>query len=480
MTNDTEKDSVLERKEILLLEDDVLLRKRLAATLEKMGGEVTTVTNLKEARTALAEMLFDFLLLDLNLPDGLSLVLLQEGLVPENAITVIMTAEGGVTFAVQAMRLGAADYLAKPFDFEELPLVFRNAEAANRRERRREHIRESSRKAQNDLFFKESFAEDLVQLQRILDADSRLSQSLPPVLIEGPTGSGKSSYARWLHENGPRTENPMVELNCSTIPENLVESELFGHEKGAFTDAKGSRIGLFEAADGGTLFLDELTRLSPTAQAKVLVAIEEGKIRRVGGTKELHVDVRVIGAANRNLREMVEEGSFRGDLFHRLDLFRIRIKPLTDRGNGILALAQHFLSSLGKKYKLQTPEISSEGSRRLLAHAWPGNARELAHELERSLVMSDPSSSLSFPHLTEMINQSPSGQTHGLRMDSGADWLAVNWRFPEQGFDLEEAVLRLIRKAIEESNGNVSAAARKLGVPRDYVRYRLQKTKEGS
>jgi two-component system response regulator AtoC len=410
-------------KEVLLLEDETLLAKRITAVLENMGAEVTHTVSMEEARKALKELSFDCALFDLNLPDGESLDLLKEHAVPENTLVVLMTGEGGVRSAVEALRLGASDYLSKPFDLEELPLVFSHADAHRRKRRIREHDRTEAKRKSEELLFDGAFSQDLVMLEKILDADNRLASNLPPILIEGPTGSGKSTYARWIHENGPRSDGPWVEVNCSAIPDNLAESELFGHEKGAFTDAKGARIGLFEAADHGTLFLDEIASLSTAAQAKVLVAIENGKIRRLGGNKEIQVDVRVITAANQDLREMIKGGAFREDLYHRLDLLRMKIPPLAQREEGILLLARHFLSSLSIKYNLPMPEFSDNGEKQLLRHSWPGNARELAHELERSLVMHDTGKELTF-------------------------------------------------------NGNVSEAARLLGVPRDYIRYRLQKKDE--
>ena len=477
MANDADHVSAFAGKETFLLEDDLLLRKRLTAAMENMGAEVTTAGSLEEARNALAELRFDYLLLDLNLPDGLSLDLLRDGVAPNDAITVLMTAEGGVRSAVEAIRLGAADYLTKPFDPAELSIVFHNADAARRRMRRREHDKETSRRAGTTLYFEDAFAPDLAELNRITDADARLGSHLPPVLIDGPTGSGKSTYARWIHENGPRADAPLVEVNCSAIPENLVESELFGHEKGAFTDAKGARIGLFEAAHGGTLFLDEVASLAPAAQAKLLTAIEDGRIRPVGGSREREIDARVITAANQDLRELVAEGAFREDLLHRLDLLRLSIAPLATRGEGILSLARHLLAALARKYKLSAPEISESGQARLLAHLWPGNARELAHELERSLVLNEPGQALDFPNLPiESTASFAATASHG----PTDDWLAPGWIFPEEGFKLEEAALRLIRKAIEQAGGNVSGAARLLGVPRDYVRYRLKKAEEES
>ena len=305
------------------------------------------------------------------------------------------------------------------------------------------------------------------QLKRIIEVDQRLLSNLPPVLIDGPTGSGKSTYAKWIHDNGPRQEAPFVAINCSAIPDNLVESELFGHEKGAFTDAKGARIGLFEAADRGTLFLDEISSLSHDAQSKLLLTIENGLIRRIGGNNEIKVDVRIIGAANQDLRRLIAEGSFREDLFHRLDLLRVNIPPLESRGNDVVDLANHLLLSLARKYNVEKPSIDPDSIPSLTSYPWPGNTRELIHELERALVMGEPNQSLKldFHHTTQKI-------------PANTDWLNQSFLFPDSGFDLENEILRLIELAIKQCDGNVSEAARKLGVPRDYIRYRKKKKED--
>ena len=455
-------------KEILVLEDDLLLAKRITSSIEKMGGGVTHCPNLEEAQNALNELSFDAALFDLNLPDGESLDLLRRKLVPEYTLTVLMTGEGVVRSAVEALQLGAADYLAKPFDLDELPLVFANADQRRKNARIRQHEKERDKRESQNLFFESSFGEDLSKLEKILEADKRLSINLPPLLIDGPTGSGKSSYARWVHENGPRAESSFVELNCSAIPENLIESELFGHEKGAFTDAKNTRIGLFEAAHQGTLFLDEIASLSLSSQAKVLLAIENGIIRRVGGTKETKVDVRIIAAANQDLREMIKQGEFREDLFHRLDLLRLSIPPLSSRGKGIVELAKHFLTGLSKKYKIPQPTLSETSQAQLTTHPWTGNARELIHELERSLVMNEKGQDL------ELAISGAMEPDRAKAQDSN-DWFNTAFTFPDDGFDFEKEIRRLIDAAIEQADGNVSQAARLLGVPRDYIRYRLQK-----
>jgi transcriptional regulator with PAS, ATPase and Fis domain len=309
------------------------------------------------------------------------------------------------------------------------------------------------------------------QLEKILAADRRLQESLPPVLIEGETGVGKTTIARWIHHSGPRANEPLVEVNCSALPDTLAESELFGHERGAFTDARSARMGLFEAAHGGTLFLDELPSLSPALQSKVLTAIEDRKVRRVGGNKPIAVDARIIAATNRNLPQLIAEGKFREDLYHRLDLYRISIPPLRARGDDILKLAELLLSNLTQRHRL-AKRLSAAGKKNLVQYPWPGNVRELAHELERAIVFED-SDELTFDSLMRRAAPTVAGARNP------SDWFNETYIFPQEGFSLEGAIMRLIQHALKQSKENVSAAARLLGVSRDYLRYRLSgKTEE--
>ena len=450
---------------ILVLEDETLLRKQITAGLERLGADVTGAKDLQSARNFLGELSFDFALTDVNLPDGKGTDLLQEGLLGDSTATVIMTAEGGVLGAVEAMKLGALDYLIKPFDPEELPLVIERA----RKTRQNRRLDEHRRGEDVPFFFGTALAPLEAQLQKILAADKRMQTRLAPVLIEGETGTGKTSLARWLHAHGPRAGSPLVEVNCSALPETLAESELFGHERGAFTDARTARIGLFEAASGGTLFMDELASLSLAMQAKVLSAIEDHRIRRLGGNKEIPIDVRIIAASNRKLRELIAEGAFREDLLHRLDLFRLVITPLRDRSNDIIHLAKSLISGLCSRHRMPLKTISEGGSQQLLKYPWPGNVRELAHELERAIVFED-GGTLNFEHLVGNADREPRTAV-GLPDD---EWFNPNFRFPDQGFNLETAVNRLIEHALNQSAGNVSAAARLLAVTRDYLRYRLE------
>ena len=447
---------------VLLLEDEVVLRKRLAGYLEKEGAEVTAVGTVAAARQAIDAMSFEAAVIDVNLPDGRGTDLLREKRFPTTTNVIVMTAEGGVAGAVEALRAGAADYLVKPFDPDELPVRLGQA----RRSRQVKRADEFRRGQENELVFGESLAGVREQLAKITAADRRLSGHLPPVLIEGETGTGKTAIARWIHRNGPRAEEPFVDLNCSALVDALAEAELFGHERGAFTDAKAGRIGLMEAADGGTLFLDELPSLAPGLQAKLLTAIEDHTLRRVGASRSIPVDARVIAATNADLPTLVAAGKFRGDLLHRLDLFRVRLPPLRERGNDILTLAEELLARVSRRYGHKPPTIPAEGKARLLAHRWPGNVRELAHEIERALVFGGENG-LAFTHLS----------ADGAAANSA--WMRSDFVFPESGFSMETAIDELVVRALRQAEGNVSAAARLLGVSRDVVRYRLKGSREG-
>ncbi len=464
------QDVTLAGLSILIVEDETLLRKQIAAHLDKLGADVTGADTVQAAKRFIAQLDFDFALLDVNLPDGRGTELLKEKAFPPGTSVVVMTAEGGVGGAVEAMRLGAVDYLVKPFDPAELPLVIGRAQRTKRSARLDEFRGRDT--AEGEFFFGQSLAELESQLQRILAADQRMQERLPPVLIHGETGTGKTSIARWLHREGPRASHPLVEVNCSALPETLAESELFGHERGAFTDARTARMGLFEAANGGTLFLDELPSLSASMQAKVLTAIEDRKIRRLGGTREIPVDVRIIAATNRELKQLVAEGKFREDLLHRLDLFRLHLAPLRERGEDTLKLAEALLTRLHQRHRVPRKTISESGKQRLLTYHWPGNVRELAHELERAIVFSD-GNQLDFEQLES------SGPARPAAPVAEDDWFNANFTFPPEGFLLEEAINRLIQHALLQTEQNVSAAARLLGVSRDYLRYRLSGKQPG-
>jgi DNA-binding NtrC family response regulator len=460
---------MLKNRQILLLEDEFLLRATLMQYLESGGAQVYPAESLDEARRVIASTELDFALLDINLPDGNGLDLLTDPGFQETTRVVVMTAEGGIRTAIEAMKRGASDYLSKPFDPEELPMVFARISRENATKRREEYERQTLSTSGQQLFMGRRLEAVQRQLDKILRADQRLGEKLPPVLIEGETGTGKSTLARWLHQNGPRSDAPLIEINCSTLPESLAESELFGHQRGAFTDARKERIGLFEAADGGSLFLDEIASLSLSLQAKVLTAIEDGRIRRIGGNTERSIDARLIAASLHPLEKLVRENSFREDLYHRLNLLQIRIPALREFPEDLPALAEHVLGSLKKRYRLPQAAISDKGFHRITAYKWPGNVRELIHEIERALIFAEDGP-LDFSHLEDGAdNASVKPDPTSLRNPF--------WKLPDAGFEFEKALHQLTLEVIEDAlrleNGNVSAAARRLGVPRDFVRYRL-------
>ena len=459
---------MLTGKQILILEDETLLRKSLVRYLESKGSLVFPAGSLAEAREIIQSTELDFALVDINLPDGNGMDLLLKPGFSRNTQVVIMTAEGGLRTAIEAMKRGAADYLSKPFDPEELPMVLSRISRDSASHRIREYERGARGDPTRSLFLGRRMEIIRRQLEKILQADSRLSGFLPPVLIEGETGTGKSTLARWIHQNGPRREAPLIEINCATLPESLAESELFGHERGAFTDARKERIGLFEAADGGSLLLDEIASLPLSLQAKVLTAIEDGHIRRVGGNLQRKVDVRLIAASLHPLERLVREGGFREDLYHRLNLLHVRIPALREFPGDIPALADRLLEDLKRRYRLPEARIADPGRGQLMAHAWPGNVREVIHELERALIFAEDGQ-LEFSHLTDAPRPATPRASHGL--------LNPLWRLPEEDFDFENELQELTRTVIEEAlrqeEGNVSAAARRLGTSRDFIRYRL-------
>jgi DNA-binding NtrC family response regulator len=447
---------------VLVVEDDAALRKRVVAYLRSLGSEVTEAGDLAAARRLLTDLRFDFALIDLHLPDGEGLDLFRTGAFSENTAVVVMTAFGGVKHAVEAMRLGASDYLAKPFEFDQLPVAFLRGRQRTVAARRAAHVEA----APEEFFFAPGLTALRARIDAILAALARLDRGLPPVLIEGETGTGKSLLARWLHAHGPRAARPFVRVNCAAVPEQLAESELFGHERGAFTDARTARLGLFEAADGGTLFLDEVASLAPGTQAKLLTAIDDGRIRRLGATRETAVDVHVITASNQPLAELVRAGKFREDLFHRLHLLHVALPPLRERGADVVPLARHLLARLARRHRRGAVEFSPEAERLLATQGWPGNARELAHEIERALVFSQG------PVVELATITAPSGSATSPTAATTA-WRHPDWRLPESGFALDDVVEAFVAEALRETGGNVSAAARRLGVTREFLRYRL-------
>ncbi len=353
------------------------------------------------------------------------------------------------------MKLGAFDYMKKPVDLEELKLLADRA-------------RENAVLKQELSYYRHRAASD-GPVAGILGGSPGMSALLervrqvaaldetPPVLITGETGTGKGLVARTLHRLGKRSGKPFIDVNCTALPANLMEAELFGYERGAFTDAKESKLGLFEAAEGGFIFLDEVGDLEPALQGKLLRAIEERTIRRVGGIRDRQIDVRILAATNRNLEQEVQNKHFRGDLYFRLAVILLHLPPLRDRGEDVLLLADHFRQRFSAKYGKDLRQIDEPARRALLAYPWPGNVRELSHVIERAVLWSTEST-LSTEHLSLTTPPAPLSQESA-----------------DRGGDLEQWERSIIERAMVEAGGNQTRAAQRLGITRDTLRYRLKK-----
>jgi DNA-binding NtrC family response regulator len=440
---------------LLLVEDDPLIRRSLSARLRKAGHRLREVDTVAAAEHAVTSEDFDAVLVDFRLPDGTGFEVMERVEQRQQGTPCLMlTAHGSVEHAVEAMTRGAFTYLRKPVDADELEVQVKKAlETSNlRRENRRlKRLRAPARGA--SAFLGVSPAASLVRqtIQQVALSPAR------SILLQGESGTGKGLVARAIHEESGRADRSFVPITCSAVPTNLLESELFGHEPGAFTDARKRKMGLLEAADGGTLFLDEIGDMPAGLQAKLLGVLEERKFRRVGGLKELEVDVRVVSATHRNLDTMVKEGSFRADLLYRLRVIPIHIPPLRERPEDIPIIAEHFVAELAAGWGRPNMHVSQDALRLLQTRKWPGNVRELRNALERAVILAQGG----------VLDAAAFGDEGGRA--EGAIPL------PLEGLSIENLVDDLVRRALERSNGNQSAAARLLGMTRDQVRYRMQK-----
>jgi len=377
---------------ILLVEDEEVVRELLARTLDEEGFEVTAVGSGEEALRRLENSVYDLVLLDLNLPGmhGLN-VLSAAPATQTDAQFIVMTAFGTVDTAVEAMKLGAFDYVNKPFRTEELLLTLRRALEEVELRREVAHLRT---RVSSDI--RSRIIGKTAAMARVFDLIERVAPTRANVLVEGETGTGKELVARAIHDVSGRARRPFVPVNCSALAETLLESELFGHQRGAFTGAVQAKRGLFEAAKGGTLFLDEVSSLSPSTQVKLLRVLQERTVTPVGGTEPVPVDFRLVAATNENLGERVREGSFREDLFYRLNVFPIHVPPLRERKEDIPLLAHAFRLRFAEENGVTAPPLLGETLQRMMVHDWPGNVRELENVIERSLILHSGARSLPF------------------------------------------------------------------------------------
>jgi DNA-binding NtrC family response regulator len=450
---------------ILVVDDEKLIRWSVGERLQRDGYEVLSAESGEQALDLVAANAPDVMLLDVRLPGIDGIATLQRALAVHPEMSVLMmSAHSTVDIAVEAMKHGAIDFLVKPFPFQSLDAAVQRA-LSTARTRRQIAALTSERKqaAAIDALVGHSASMELVR-----NMIARLGQSdATTVLIEGESGAGKEVVARCIHFESGRADRPFMQVNCAALPEHLLESELFGHERGAFTDAHAQKRGLFESAEGGTVMLDEIGDLPAGGQAKLLRLLENKTFRRVGGVNELRADVRVVAATNVDLEERVAEGRFRADLFFRLNVVRIRVPPLREHPEDVPLLAAHFVARFNQEMKRSVRGISSAALETLQAYQWPGNVRELRNVVERAFILHANTDEIRPEHLAPELRN---GVAYKKAEKAEKLVPAV-----EQGIVLEDVEKKLILEAMERANGNQSKAARLLGISRDTLRYRLKK-----
>ncbi len=444
---------------ILVVDDHDSLRKSLVKALTNAGHEVDDAPNGTGAIERLQASHYDVVLTDLRMggADGMDVLRAARSLQP-NAAVILMTAFGSIHTAVEAMKIGAVDFVQKPFEIEEMELKIEKAIEL----RHLKHQVEYLQHAQQNFYNFDKIVGASGALQQVLGIVSKVARSNSTVLIRGETGTGKELIAGAIHHNSLRASKAFVKVNCAALQENLLESELFGHEKGAFTSADRQRIGRFEQADGGTLFLDEIGDMSPSTQAKILRVLQEHEFERLGGTRTVGVDVRIITATNRNLSQMVQDGRFREDLFYRLNVVLVDMPPLRDRKDDIPALVEFFVRHFSAELKKKVDSVASEAMKVLQRHHWPGNIRELENVVERAVLLTDGSAvTLSDLQIGDQAVTTSRGQS-----------LVVN--IPATGIRLEEIERQAVVEALKMSNWIQKDAADLLDISPRVMNYKIK------
>jgi two-component system, NtrC family, response regulator AtoC len=445
---------------ILVVDDEYLIRWTLQKNLEKAGYAVLLAETGEDALQKIGEEAPELVLLDINLPgmDGFE-VLEKAFQVDQSFIPIMITAFEDVDRVVRAIKLGAFDYITKPFDFNKVQLSIDKALETHRLKREVSHLRQE-RKGQAGF---SSIIAASPEMQKVLEMTGKVAGTdVATVLIQGESGTGKEMIAQAVHDLSKRGNMPFVALNCAGVAEHLLENELCGHEKGAYTDANVLKKGLLEVADGGALFLDEIGDMSQGMQAKILRLIEQKTFRRMGGVKDIHVDVRIIAATNKDLRKLMTEGKFREDLFYRINIVALRIPALRERRDDILPLANHFVDRYNRDFHKTVRKISKEVEHFFMVYDWPGNVRELKNVIERAMILGE-GDSLLLEHLPmEIVYGNQEEVMAGLNL-------------PQEGISMEKLEESLVRKALMMTNGNQTKSAALLGISRDSLRYRMQK-----
>ncbi len=450
------------REKVLVVDDEKLVRTSLQKELAAEGYGVVSAENGLGAISVMEEEGPDLVLLDLKLPDLDGIEVLKRMREIDKSVTVlIITAHGSIDTAIAAIRAGAYDYLTKPFDLETVLLSIRQGLEASTLKKEVAYFRDR----ENVRYGLHRIIGESPALREVREKIRHIARSeASTVLLQGESGTGKDLVARVIHMESSRSASPLVEINCSTLQETLVESELFGHERGAFTDAKSRKAGLLETANRGTLYLDEIADMNPVLQAKLLSAIENKRFRRLGGVKDILVDIRFIAATNKDLATAVQRGEFRRDLFYRLKVFPIVLPPLRERMSDLSLLVDSFLDELRKEFRKQIRGLSPEAGRLLGKYPWPGNLRELRNVLERAFILCEEER-IEVEHLPpELLSPASPGMEE-----------SSLFKLPPEGISLAAVEHDLIRQALEISGGNQVRAARLLGVSRDVLRYRMKK-----
>ena len=470
-------------EKVLIVDDEKLVRWTLRQKCEEWGYRVLEADNGTAALRLARNESPDLVLLDVRLPDASGIDVLEQIKKANDARAIIMiTADPQLEDVKTALKLGAYDFVGKPLDFDELSVAVKNALETTRLRNEVETLRgEVRRRAgyHNVIGVSAKMADLLGFVSKVATSEATT------ILIQGESGTGKDLVAKTIHYQSRRQDKPFVAINCSAIPETLMEAELFGHERGAFTDAKAMKKGLFEMADGGTLFLDEIGELSPLLQAKLLRVLEDQMIRRVGGLRDMQVDVRVIAASNRDLERAVKENSFRQDLYYRLAIISIFLPPLRDRKDDILPLVEYFIDRYNRKFRKSVEGITDETRKLLLKYDWPGNVRELKNAVERAMILEE-SNVLRPDYLPfavaqqqaaftafEMTSATGNGNADTTRLPDGRSLPKLV--IPEGGTSLEEVERALVDMAMTQASGNQTHAAKLLDISRDALRYKLKK-----
>ena len=459
------------KHKILVVDDEKMIRWSLGEALRGWGYEPIPAETAAAGLAAFEADQPAAILLDINLPDGSGLeVLRQIRHRKPDAIVIMITANVLVDETIAALRGGAYDFIGKPINLEELQVAIRNGIEANRL---RKEVNLFRRERAQQFSFDQIVGESPAMREMLALSHKVAESEVSSVLLQGESGTGKDLVAKAIHYHSSRADNPFVAINCAALPNTLIESELFGYEKGAFTDAKARKEGLFEQAEGGTLFLDEIGELELSLQAKLLRVLEEGSFRRVGGLKDLPLDVRVIAASNRDLKAESEAGRFRADLFYRLSVIQIDIPALRERGDDVQLLAEHYISSFRERLRKNIDGITPEALSAFRRYEWPGNVRELRNVIERAMILEDGDTITTkyLPRgLAGEFRQGGDSRVDGAKSDQ--------FSLPHTGVSLEEVEMSLVRQALERSGGNQTKAAELLGISRDQLRYRMKKLEE--